>query len=68
MNAPNDKVESIIKLLPGMRSPTVLPLAEPGWSSIHTVVEKNSFWEVIDELKANGAEGLLVVPIEKMVL
>ena len=68
MNAPNDKVESIIKLLPGMRSPTVLPLAEPGWSSIHTVVEKNSFWDVIEELKANGAEGLLVVPIEKMVL
>ena len=68
MNAPNDKVDSIIQLLPGMRSPTVLPLAEPGWSSIHTVVEKNSFWEVIDELKANGAEGLLVVPIEKMVL
>ena len=68
MNAPNDKVESIINLLPGMRSPTVLPLAQPGWSSIHTVVEKNSFWEVIDELKVNGAEGLLVVPIEKMVL
>jgi len=68
MNAPNNKVESIIKLLPGMRSPTVLPLAEPGWSSIHTVVEKNSFWEVIDVLKAAGAEGLLVVPIEKMVL
>ena len=68
MNAPNEKVESIIKLLPGMRSPTVLPLAEEGWSSIHTVIEKNSFWRVIDELKANGAEGLLVVPIEKMVL
>ncbi len=68
MNAPNDKVENIIKLLPGMRSPTVLPLAEEGWSSIHTVVEKNSFWEVVDELKANGAEGLLVVPIEKMVV
>lgn len=68
MNAPNDKIESIIKLLPGMRSPTVLPLAEPGWSSIHTVVEKDSFWEVVDILKANGAEGLLVVPIEKMVL
>lgn len=68
MNAPNEKVESIINLLPGMRSPTVLPLAEEGWSSIHTVVEKNSFWEVVDELKANGAEGLLVVPIEKMVL
>lgn len=68
MNVPNNKVDTIIKLLPGMRSPTVLPLAEEGWSSIHTVVEKNSFWEVIDELKANGAEGLLVVPIEKMVL
>jgi ATP phosphoribosyltransferase len=68
MNAPNDKVQGIIDLLPGMRSPTVLPLAEEGWSSIHTVVEKNSFWEVIDSLKENGAEGLLVVPIEKMVL
>ncbi len=68
MNAPNDKVQAIIDLLPGMRSPTVLPLAEEGWSSIHTVVEKNSFWDVIDSLKANGAEGLLVVPIEKMVL
>ncbi len=68
MNAPNEKVESIIKLLPGMRSPTVLPLAEEGWSSIHTVVEKDSFWNVVDKLKANGAEGLLVVPIEKMVL
>ena len=68
MNAPNDKVEAIIKLLPGMRSPTVLPLAEVGWSSIHTVIEKNTFWEVLDELKENGAEGLLVIPIEKMVL
>jgi len=68
MNAPNEKIPSIIKLLPGMRSPTVLPLAEEGWSSIHTVIEKDSFWEVIDELKTNGAEGLLVVPIEKMVL
>ncbi|MCF6182737.1 ATP phosphoribosyltransferase [Lutibacter sp.] len=68
MNAPNDKISAIIKLLPGMRSPTVLPLAEEGWSSIHTVIEKNSFWEVIDDLKANGAEGLLVIPIEKMVL
>ena len=68
MNAPNEKIPNIIKLLPGMRSPTVLPLAEEGWSSIHTVIEKDSFWEVIDELKTNGAEGLLVVPIEKMVL
>jgi len=68
MNAPNEKVGNIIKLLPGMRSPTVLPLAEEGWSSIHTVIEKNSFWNVIDSLKKEGAEGILVVPIEKMVL
>lgn len=68
MNAPNDKIEKLIKLLPGMRSPTVLPLAEKGWSSIHTVIDKNKFWEVITELKNNGAEGILVVPIEKMVL
>jgi ATP phosphoribosyltransferase len=68
MNVPNDKIDAAIKVLPGMRSPTVLPLAEEGWSSIHTVIEKNKFWEVIDELKIIGAEGLLVVPIEKMVL
>jgi len=68
LNAPNTKIEAITKILPGMRSPTVLPLAEEGWSSIHTVIEKDSFWKVIDELKALGAEGLLVVPIEKMVL
>ncbi|MBL4747032.1 MAG: ATP phosphoribosyltransferase [Flavobacteriaceae bacterium] len=68
MNAPNSKVADIIKLLPGMRSPTVLPLAEEGWSSIHTVIEKESFWNVIDSLKKEGAEGILVVPIEKMVL
>jgi ATP phosphoribosyltransferase len=68
MNVPNDKINEVIELLPGMRSPTVLPLAEKGWSSIHTVIEKNKFWNVIDELKRLGAEGLLVVPIEKMVL
>ena len=68
MNAPNDKVEGILKLLPGMRSPTVLPLAEKGWSSVHTVISKNEFWEIIDGLKQNGAEGILVCPIEKMVL
>ena len=68
LNAPNDKVKDIIKILPGMKSPTVLPLAEEGWSSIHTVIKKDKFWEVIDELKANGAEGILVCPIEKMVL
>jgi len=68
MNVPNDKIENIVKILPGMRSPTVLPLAEKGWSSIHTVISKGSFWEVIDALKQHGAEGILVVPIEKMVL
>ena len=68
MNAPNDSLEAIIKILPGMRSPTVLPLAEEGWSSVHTVIDKETFWEVIDELKKAGAEGILVCPIEKMVL
>ncbi len=68
LNAPNDKLEGILKLLPGMRSPTVLPLAEEGWSSVHTVLNKEKFWEVIDELKAAGAEGILVCPIEKMVV
>jgi ATP phosphoribosyltransferase len=68
LNAPNDKLPEILKLLPGMRSPTVLPLAEEGWSSVHTVIAKDSFWEVIDELKQAGAEGILVCPIEKMVL
>ncbi len=68
LNAPNDKLGSILKLLPGMRSPTVLPLAEEGWSSVHTVINKDKFWEVIDELKQAGAEGILVCPIEKMVL
>lgn len=68
LNAPNDKLETIIKILPGMRSPTVLPLAEKGWSSVHSVLNKNEFWEIIDELKANGAEGILVCPIEKMVV
>ena len=68
LNAPNDKLHEIIKLLPGMRSPTVMPLAEKGWSSVHTVISKNTFWEIIDELKSKGAEGILVCPIEKMVL
>ncbi len=68
LNAPNDKIDKIIELLPGMRSPTVLPLAEEGWSSIHTVINKDRFWEIIDELKAIGAEGILVCPIEKMVV
>ncbi len=68
LNAPNDKLDEIIKIIPGMRSPTVLPLAEEGWSSVHTVLDKHTFWEVIDELKQAGAEGILVCPIEKMVL
>ncbi|SFR84908.1 ATP phosphoribosyltransferase [Maribacter stanieri] len=68
LNAPNDKLNGILELLPGMRSPTVLPLADEGWSSVHTVINKDSFWEVIDELKKAGAEGILVCPIEKMVL
>ncbi len=68
LNAPNDKLDAVIKLLPGMRSPTILPLAEEGWSSVHTVIPKNKFWDVIDELKLAGAEGILVCPIEKMVL
>lgn len=68
LNAPNDKLDDVIALLPGMRSPTVLPLAERGWSSVHTVINKDKFWEVIDELKQAGAEGILVCEIEKMVL
>jgi len=68
LNAPNDKLDEIISVLPGMKSPTVLPLAEEGWSSVHSVIDKNQFWEVIDELKNKGAQGILVCPIEKMVL
>ncbi len=68
LNAPNDKLKAIINVLPGMRSPTVLPLAEKGWSSVHSVINKNQFWEIIDELKLKGAQGILVCPIEKMVI
>ncbi|PID68703.1 MAG: ATP phosphoribosyltransferase [Flavobacteriales bacterium] len=68
LNAPNDKIEKIIKILPGMKSPTVLPLAQEGWSSVHSVINQDEFWEVIEELKSHGAEGILVCPIEKMVL
>lgn len=68
LNAPNEKIEQIIKILPGMKSPTLLPLAEEGWSSIHSVVNRDTFWEVIEELKEAGAEGILVCPIEKMIL
>jgi ATP phosphoribosyltransferase len=68
LNAPNDKLEAIVNILPGMNSPTILPLVQEGWSSLHSVINKNDFWEVIDELKQNGAEGILVCPIENMVL
>lgn len=68
LNAPEASLQKIIDILPGMRSPTVLPLAEKGWNSVHSVIQEDVFWEVIDQLKAAGAEGILVVPIEKMIL
>ncbi len=68
LNAPNDKVKNIVNILPGMKSPTVLPLAQEGWSSVHSVIKEEQFWEVIDQLKENGAQGILVIPIEKMIL
>jgi ATP phosphoribosyltransferase len=68
LNAPNDSLDKITKLLPGMRSPTVLPLAESGWSSVHSVLNEDEFWEKIEQLRAAGAEGILVIPIEKMIV
>jgi ATP phosphoribosyltransferase len=68
LNAPNNRLDEIVRILPGMNSPTILPLAKEGWSSLHSVLNKNDFWNIIDELKANGAEGILVCPIENMVL
>jgi ATP phosphoribosyltransferase len=68
LNAPNDKVKEIIALLPGMKSPTVLPLAEAGWSSVHSVLSEDTFWDIIEQLKAAGAQGILVIPIEKMII
>ena len=68
LNAPNDQLSKIFELLPGMRSPTVLPLAEEGWSSVHSVLSEDEFWEKIEQLKAAGAQGILVVPIEKMIV
>ncbi len=68
MNAPNNSIDQIINILPGMKSPTVMPLASEGWSSIHTVIQEDRFWEIIDQLKDNGAQGILVIPIEKMIL
>lgn len=68
LNAPNNKLNDIIALLPGMRSPTVLPLATEGWSSVHSVVSENKFWDIIEQLRNAGAEGILVIPIEKMIV
>ena len=67
LNAPNDRLKEITEILPGMRSPTILPLAASGWSSVHSVIGEEQFWDTIDALKEAGAEGILVVPIEKMV-
>ena len=68
MNVPNDKIQKVTSILPVLKSPTILPLAEEGWSSLHSVIKEKEFWEVIDELKSAGAEGILIVPIDKMVL
>ena len=68
LNAPNHKLDKIVEVLPGTTSPTVMPLVREGWSSLHSVINDDEFWEVIGNLKKNGAEGILVVPIEKMIL
>ena len=68
MNAPTESLDALIRILPGMKSPTVMPLAEPGWNSVHTVISEDRFWEIIDQLKAHGAQGILIIPIEKMIL
>ena len=68
LNAPNEVIPDIVRILPGMRSPSILPLADEGWSSVHSVINDDDFWEIIDELKRHGAEGILVIPIEKMIL
>ena len=68
MNAPTDKLKDIIDVLPGVKSPTVMPLAQEGWSSVHTVLDQKCFWEIIGKLKSLGAQGILVLPIEKMIL
>lgn len=68
LNCPNDAIEKITSIIPGMKSPTIIPLGKPGWSSLHSVVDENAFWEKIDQLKSLGAQGILVIPIEKMIL
>jgi ATP phosphoribosyltransferase len=67
LNTPNEKIAEVASLLPGMKSPTVVPLAQEGWSSMHSVIAEDDFWEIIGKLKKAGAEGILVVPIEKMI-
>jgi len=68
LNAPNDKLDIIKDIIPGMKSPTVMPLAKRGWSSVHSVISEDDFWQVIGKLKAIGAQGILIIPIEKMVV
>ncbi len=68
MNVPSDKVKDVVAVLPGAKSPTVMPLAQEGWSSVHTVIDEKCFWEIISRLKELGAQGILVVPVEKMIL
>lgn len=68
LNAPNENIKKIVSLLPGVKSPTVLPLYEEGWSSVHSVVNENDFWDIIGKLKEYGAQGILVIPIEKMIV
>jgi len=68
LNVPNKNLETVCKIIPGMKSPTILPLGVEGWSSLHSVVQEDDFWNVIENLKENGAEGILIAPIEKMIL
>ena len=68
LNAPNDKIDEICSVLPGMKSPTIMPLAMEDWSSVHSVIREDDFWENIENLKNKGAQGILVIPIEKMIL
>jgi ATP phosphoribosyltransferase len=67
LNAPNEKLAEIKALLPGIKSPTVMPLAEPGWSSVHSVIAENDFWEIVEQLKNKGAEGILVLSIDQLI-
>ena len=68
MNVPTERVDDVVSVLPGAKSPTVMPLATPGWSSVHTVIDEKRFWEIIRQLKEYGAQGILVLPVEKMIL